>query len=193
MVSIEVDEEVYNALKKMAEPFVDTPNTVLRRILKFDSIPEESITINRPFSVSRSRSSERVLSEVFMSSYLTVQYKEKFMVRSPYRAMFESGNYLVYFQNFNKAGTANLWYRLNEDSLKVLRSTNKAAHVCFTNPAEKFAYQIPMVDIDRQAEKAKWTKNFYEVNIDPVNSRWRELDWKIDKYYVSLNITDETK
>ena len=31
--TIEVDEEVFRLLKKAAEPFVDTPNTLLRRLL----------------------------------------------------------------------------------------------------------------------------------------------------------------
>jgi hypothetical protein len=33
MYTIEVDDDVMNALKKKAEPFVDTPNSVLRRLL----------------------------------------------------------------------------------------------------------------------------------------------------------------
>jgi len=33
MHAIEVDDDVLNALKKKAEPFVDTPNSVLRRLL----------------------------------------------------------------------------------------------------------------------------------------------------------------
>ena len=35
MYQIEVDEEVYNFLKQNAEPFKDTPNTVLRKLLTF--------------------------------------------------------------------------------------------------------------------------------------------------------------
>lgn len=34
--TIRVDDEVYDRLKEEAEPFVDTPNTVLRRVLGFD-------------------------------------------------------------------------------------------------------------------------------------------------------------
>jgi len=37
MYQIEVDEEVYNFLKQHAEPFKDTPNSVLRRFLPFKS------------------------------------------------------------------------------------------------------------------------------------------------------------
>lgn len=34
---IELDDEVFNHLKSKAEPFVDTPNTVLRRLLGLDT------------------------------------------------------------------------------------------------------------------------------------------------------------
>lgn len=34
--TIEIDDEVYDRLKEVAEPFVDTPNSVLRRLLELD-------------------------------------------------------------------------------------------------------------------------------------------------------------
>ena len=34
MPTLRVDDEVYDALKKLAEPFVDTPNSVIRRLLE---------------------------------------------------------------------------------------------------------------------------------------------------------------
>lgn len=34
--TIRVDDEVYEALQALAEPFKDTPNKVLRRLLKLD-------------------------------------------------------------------------------------------------------------------------------------------------------------
>ena len=37
MKKIEIDNEVWQYLKKNAEPFEDTPNTVLRRLLNIDS------------------------------------------------------------------------------------------------------------------------------------------------------------
>ena len=37
MPTIRVDDEVYEALKREAEPFVDTPNTVFRRLLGLDT------------------------------------------------------------------------------------------------------------------------------------------------------------
>lgn len=39
---IDVDDEVLDVLKQNAEPFTDTPNTVLRRLLKIDGTRSES-------------------------------------------------------------------------------------------------------------------------------------------------------
>jgi len=49
--SIEIDQEVFNFLKKQAEPFVDTPNDVLRRLLLSNSVTSQ---VNRdvPFKAS---------------------------------------------------------------------------------------------------------------------------------------------
>jgi predicted CopG family antitoxin len=41
MPTIRIDDEVYERLKKEAEPFVDTPNSVLRRVFELDA-PRES-------------------------------------------------------------------------------------------------------------------------------------------------------
>jgi len=41
--SIDVDYEVYKNLQHQAEPFVDTPNTVLRRLLSLDAIVDGSV------------------------------------------------------------------------------------------------------------------------------------------------------
>lgn len=186
MVTIEVDEDVYNKLKSLAEPFVDTPNTVLKRLLFSEA---RSIKPPSRTNISTAKSSPEIIeasSEAFMASFLRNQYGEDFRKRTPYRTMFESENHLVYFRNFNKAGTSNLWYRLSEGSLSALRNTEKVALVCFTNPAEKFVFEIPMKDIDSQVTKANWKKDFIEVNIDPANSRWRDLDWKIERYLVKI-------
>jgi len=34
MPTIRLDQEIYDALKKLAEPFIDTPNSVIRRLLE---------------------------------------------------------------------------------------------------------------------------------------------------------------
>lgn len=181
MVSIEIDEDIFNHLKSLAEPFVDTPNTVLRRLLFPERQPQYETSTKQSSSVKPSNSQESS-SEVFVSSYLQNRYGESFRAKSPFRTMFESEKHLIYFQNFNKSGTNNLWYRLSESSLNTLRKTSKTAAVCFTNPSENIIIEIPIKDIDKQIVKSSWGKKFLEVNIDPSNLRWRELDWNLQQY-----------
>jgi len=53
MYRIEVDEEVYNFLKKNAEPFVDiNPNSVLRRFLPLDTKGGNTLNILPEFPAS---------------------------------------------------------------------------------------------------------------------------------------------
>ena len=184
MVSIEIDEEVFNYLKSLAEPFVDTPNTVLRRIL----FPAEKSAI-RASSIKTSTASiasagTEPSSEEFVNAYLRNRYGEQFRTKAPFRTMFESEKHLIYFQNFNKAGTNNLWYRLSESSLNTLRNTPKTAFICLTNPSDDLVLEIPVKDIDDRIAKKKWNKDFLEVNIDPASLRWRELDWNLEQYRI---------
>lgn len=49
MPTIRIDDEVYERLKKEAEPFVDTPNSVLRRVFELDVLREpDSDTEEQP-------------------------------------------------------------------------------------------------------------------------------------------------
>jgi hypothetical protein len=50
---IEIDAEVWSALKERAEPFTDTPNSVIRRLLGLDAATAEQSAEHRP---NRSRS-----------------------------------------------------------------------------------------------------------------------------------------
>ena len=192
MINIEIDGDIFNHLKSLAEPFVDTPNTVLRRLLFPECQPqhEASTILSAPATLPRSPVSS---SEAFVSSYLQGRYSEKFRTKTPYRTMFESEKHLIYFQNFNKSGTINLWYRLSESSLNTLRKTSKIAMVCFTNPSENIIIEIPMKDIDKQIAKSSWKKEFLEVNIDPTNLRWRELDWSLQQYLAKSKSEEEAK
>ncbi|MFH1019420.1 MAG: hypothetical protein V1782_02245 [Pseudomonadota bacterium] len=192
MVSIEIDEDIFNHLKSFAEPFIDTPNTVLRRLLFSEKQPyrEASAEMSTSAALTKGLGAS---SEGFVSSFLQDRYGEKFRTKTPFRTMFESENHLIYFQNFNKSGTTNLWYRLSESSLKVLRKTTKIAVVCFTNPSEGIIIAIPMKDIDEQLVRTSWQKDFLEVNIDPTNLRWRELDWSLQQYLAKSKSGEEKK
>jgi Mrr N-terminal domain len=53
MPTLRVDDEVYSALQSQAVPFVDTPNSVLRRVLDLDEAGKPAVTKQR-----RARSEE---------------------------------------------------------------------------------------------------------------------------------------
>lgn len=180
MHPIEIDDDVLASLKSKAEPFVDrSPNDVIRRILGLDG-PDGSTNLR-----NRRRKTRRPASggtEEFILTVLEEEFGGKFGVRSPYRTMYQDPKRIVYFQNFNKAGTANLWYRLTGTALGTLSGDQREAFVAFTNPAERFAYLIPVRELEERARKAGWKREDLEVNIDPATDRWRELDWDLSQY-----------
>ncbi len=60
MIGIEVDEEVFEFLKARAEPFLDTPNSVLRRVIGFEDVRGEDGTMTAaPLQVARGRRARR--------------------------------------------------------------------------------------------------------------------------------------
>jgi len=190
MVNIEVDDEVFNYLKTLAEPFVDTPNMVLRRLLFHKDKPQLAPSAFK--TNAKSNESAEVSREAFITSFLRERYGEEFRVKPPFRTMFESAKHLIYFQNFNKTGTTNLWYRLSESSLKTLRESTKTALICFTNPSENIVIEVPMKDLDTQLARSSWEKDFLEVNIDPADLRWREIGWNLKKYLVNRRPGNDT-
>lgn len=181
MINIEVDEEVFKFLQENAIPFVEKdPNAVLRRMLlsrrKEKAMPSESVG-----SASIAETGE---TDEFVTSILEKDFPgEKFRKKSGYRMMFESDNYIVYFQNFNKAGVDDLWYRLHESPQDTLRGSSKRTLVYFTNPAERIAYSIPFQDIVERRQESQWRRKSLEVNIDISNHEWHELNWDISKFF----------
>jgi hypothetical protein len=196
MFTIEIDSEVMAYLTSHASPFVDTPNTVLRRLLSLDAktaatTPDAPVGPARPTlsgppsgSTPRTRQPEPDKGDrhQFVSQVLAGEFGGRFRVRSPYQMMFESDHHLVYFQNFNATGSHNLWFRINERPLAILRDTRKAAFVCMTNPAEGYAFLLPIDDVLERVRRANWMRSELEVNIDPSSSKWRELDWDLTPY-----------
>jgi predicted CopG family antitoxin len=55
MPTIRIDDEVYERLKAGAEPFVDTPNSVLRRMLELDAPRERDSETEEQTRVERMR------------------------------------------------------------------------------------------------------------------------------------------
>lgn len=149
MHAIEIDDEVFEFLKENAEPFVDDPNSVLRKLLlgkPLKTKSQETKNADQNIHVYRDTTS----ASEFVKKFLQSNFGNGFHVRSPYRLMFESEDQIVYFQNFNKRDTSNLWYRLTKAPMNILRYSPKEAYVCLTNPAASIGYVIPLKEIDKK-------------------------------------------
>ncbi len=181
MVKIDIDNEVFEFLQKKAKPFVDTPNIVLRRLFQIDN---NSFTQKNEVESTMSAPGKKTSSidtNEFVRIVLNKEFTEEFKRKSPYRYMFESNNSLIYFQNFNQE-SATLWYRVNEKSLKALKSSSKKCFLCLTNPAESIAYLIPLEDVEKQIASSNYKRDYLEINIDHISRKWKELDWNIKQF-----------
>jgi len=187
-VTIEVDSEVFEFLQRKERPFVDSPNDVLRKLLltKAES-KTEGHTMNLSLDSGKVAGGALVPdTDVFVRELVDQQFGRNLVRRSPYRYMFASSEKLIYVQNFNKKAQ-HLWFRITKSPWDDLQSWKKEAWLCFTNPAEKYAYVIPVKDIQKQITLSRWNRDYLEVNIDPANCRWIELDWNIKSYLKNLN------
>jgi len=119
--------------------------------------------------------------DAFVGEFMKRQFGVGFARRGHYRLMFESPERVVYVQNFNKRSD-HLWYRITAQPWREVQTSKKPAWLCFTNPVERYAYVIPVEDVITRSKTQNWSRDYLEVNIDPVTSRWVELDWKIEQY-----------
>lgn len=193
MVTIAVDAEVFGHLQAHARPFLDSPNDVLHRLLlgksaesvqrqeNGPSLPDP--VPNQPDSLLRGRDIQSPSNvETFVVALLKQEFgSEKFSTKNSYRLMFENADSLVYVQNYNKPSN-HLWYRVTKKPWHTLQSAHKEGWICFTYPPDQIAYIIPVKAIIDRARVAFWSRDYLEVNIDPMRSRWIELDWTIESY-----------
>lgn len=197
MQTIEIDEKVFKQLQQMAVPFVDTPNSVLHRILFQDrALDKRNISAPRKQSPSRQTGGEGDVSttEEYIREVWTRRFGRARQQVDGFRMMFESKKDVVYFQNFNKTAASNLWFRLNAGPLRTMREKGKTAWVCFTNPADDYGFLIPLDEIAKRVDETGWSRDEWEVNIHVSESRWRELDWKLDRFEFSLaTLIEETE
>src|SRR5688500_10354460 len=70
--TIRVDVEVYDRLKHEAEPFVDTPNSVLRRLLELDASQEHKRKSDDEVHTDRMRPGELLDRKVYDARILEV-------------------------------------------------------------------------------------------------------------------------
>ena len=177
MNRIEVDDDVFQYLQDNANAFVDSPNDVLRRLL----LDSENSTPSQQRSAKQVKGQASKNVDAFVIELLAQEFKSQTTRRGRYRLMFETANNVIYVQNFNKVSD-HLWYRITNKPWKELREVAKDAFICFTNPPERFAYVIPVKDIEARVATVGYGRDFLEVNIDPVSSRWVELEWIVSKY-----------
>ena len=190
MREIKVDDDVFKFLKKHAEPFNDTPNSVLRRLLLGEKPFKEDNKPGRK-DLEITRASQKSPGG-FIDWVLKNKFSEHFIICPHYRMMYESESQIIYFQNLNKGESKNLWFRLRSKPLQVMRSSGKKAYICLTIPADEYGYLLPLNEVDRHVSSANWTRSNLEVNIDPSDDMWKELKWKLDEYIVIL-IDDQEK
>ena len=189
MKKIEIDEDIFNFLKEHAEPLADSPNSVLRRLL-FGEKPVKGGERRGERGFKIGMTGQRSPGD-FIDWVLRNKFDEQFNIYPAYRMMYESDGQIVFFQYLNKGDSKNLWFHLRSKPLEVMRSSNKKAYVCLTIPADGYGYLIPLDEVDIHVLSAKWSRSYLEVNIDPSDNRWRELDWKLDEYKVILTDIDE--
>ncbi len=181
MPEIEVDDDVLKFLKKHAEPFQDTPNSVLRRLLLGDN------PYNRPTNkYSQIAKPDRKSLSNFIDWVIKNRFSEPFVISPPFRMIYESETKIICFQNLNKGESQNLWFHIRSKPLEKIRSSDKKAYICLTIPSDGDGYLIPLDEVDRHVSDANWPHSYLEINIDPSDNMWRELRWKVDEYIVSM-------
>lgn len=183
MRTIEVDDEVYSFLQKHAEPFLDSPNTVLRKLLLQDNNATGGENMSERSAIQAASCSTQA--DTFAQDYLQSRFEEEFQLRRPFRTMYESGSRMVYVLTFNKPNSPNLWYRIPENALRALFSHTGDAYVVFAVPQDGYVFEIPIDDL--RSRSGHLPTGSIEVNIDPKHARWREFDWNLQPYKVMLS------
>jgi hypothetical protein len=189
MKKIEIDDDIFKFLKEHAEPLADSPNSVLRRLLLGEK-PVKGDGKGAGMDL-KTGSASQVFPGDFIEWVLRNRFNEQFNICTAYRMMYESDGQIIFFQNLNKGDSKNLWFHLRSKPLEIMRSSNKKAYVCLTVPTEGYGYLIPLDEVDKRISRVKWPSSYLEVNIDPSNNKWRELNWKLDEYQVMMTDVDE--
>lgn len=123
----------------------------------------------------------RQINAEFNKIILDDLFDEEFESVGRYTTMYKAHDNLIYFRNcYTPEGK--LWYRVDKKEWKMLQEDSRNALLIFTNAATQIAYVIPVPDVIRQVDTSGWDRDYLEVNIDPANDRWIELDWKIQGY-----------
>lgn len=182
--SIKVDKEVFSYLQQQAQPFIDTPNDVLRRLLlSHPSVPRKPPPAKEMPKSDKGVSGESggISSQQFVEMILDRHFGGGFRKVGRYRYMFESDSQIVYFRNYNKEAEI-LWYRVNGTERGLLSSSRKDVWLCLTYPPDRTAFLIPFDTIEEQAVRVGWKRDELEINVNIDRSWWNQLNWDIESY-----------
>lgn len=175
MDKIEIDNDVLNYLKENADPFYDTPNSVLRRLLGLDGAKSKRGIKSQQGGIMQSNEFvKKIISKHY--NYSGVPSKV-----GRYQYMFNLDGKFVYFQNFSKP-TNNLWYRLKSSAIEELKDKN--SEIIFTYSVDGIYYPINISELQAKLDEINWSREDVEVNIDPDNDYWRELNWRLDRHTI---------
>ena len=178
MPKIEIDNDVMEHLKSKAEPFIDTPNTVLRRELGLNKTKVNKNRIDN--SAGEAIDSDKFVKKIIKEYF---GYKERPIKVGRYQYLFNLDNKLVYFQNYNNHPKTYLWYRLKSNALKKLKNNN-GSEIIFTYPIERVFYTVNVSHLFEKLEQNQWSGNDIEVSIDPEQGYWLQLDWRLNKVQI---------
>jgi negative regulator of replication initiation len=89
-LSIEIDDEVFEALKSHAEPLIDTPNTVLRRLLGIDQVEGQPTSFSEKTGENAARAAPGTLLPEREYEVPILRYLDERGGRAPSREVVEA-------------------------------------------------------------------------------------------------------
>ena len=185
MFKIEIDKDVYVFLQKSAQPFEDTPNTVLRRILLEGNSGTNNIVLTANIeNRAEYRTSEKKPGKIKITDLLQQTVGQSDWIRvGRQRNLYENEKERIYVLRFDKSKTPNLWFRIPPIAYDLLTETRKKSYFLFVNQADRYFFQVPMSDLDKKVSDKGIAFLPETINIDPAKKKLRELDWDISAYF----------
>jgi hypothetical protein len=158
--SVDLDDDVYEYLKSQAEPFTDTPNTVLRRLLHIDAASEPdaqrpesngSATRRETGSRAKKRGGARKSSGRTRAPSGTLLPEQRYELPL-LRALIEAGGEAPYREVLESVGRA-----LNEEFMPADHETLASGNVRWHSRLQFVRLRlVERGEMDREAPRGIW-------------------------------------